>query len=31
MLRTRRFPPLRFVEETEACFVVKDSAGNKLA
>jgi len=31
MLRTRRFPQLRFVEETEACFVVKDSAGNKLA
>jgi hypothetical protein len=27
----RRFPPPWFVEELEACFVVKDSAGQKLA
>jgi hypothetical protein len=27
----RRFPPPWTVEELEACFVVKDSAGQKLA
>jgi hypothetical protein len=27
----RRFPPPWSVEETEACFIVKDSAGQKLA
>ena len=27
----RRFPPSWSVEELEACFVVKDSAGQKLA
>jgi hypothetical protein len=26
-----RFPPPRAVDELEACFVVKDSAGQKLA
>jgi hypothetical protein len=28
---TRRFPPPWSVDELEACFVVKDSAGQKLA
>jgi hypothetical protein len=28
---TRRFPPPWTVEELEACFVVKDEAGQKLA
>jgi hypothetical protein len=28
---TRRFPPPWSVEELQACFVVKDSAGQKLA
>ena len=27
----RRFPPPWSVEELEACFIVKDSAGQKLA
>jgi len=27
----RRFPPLWSIEELEACLVVKDSAGQKLA
>jgi hypothetical protein len=27
----RRFPPPRSIDELEACFVVKDSAGQKLA
>ena len=27
----RRFPPPWSVEESDACFVVKDSAGQKLA
>jgi hypothetical protein len=27
----RRFPPPWSVDELEACFVVKDSAGQKLA
>jgi len=27
----RRFPPPWSVEETDACFIVKDSAGQKLA
>jgi hypothetical protein len=26
-----RFPPPWFIEELEACFVVKDNAGQKLA
>ena len=28
---TRRFPPPWTVEELDACFVVTDSAGQKLA
>jgi hypothetical protein len=28
---TRRFPPPWSVEELEACFVVKDNGGQKLA
>ncbi len=28
---TRRFPPPWSVEELDACFVVKDHAGQKLA
>jgi hypothetical protein len=28
---TRRFPPPWTVEETEACFIVKDGSGQKLA
>ena len=28
---TRRFPPPWTVEELDACFVVMDSAGQKLA
>jgi hypothetical protein len=31
LVTTRRFPPPWSVEELEACFVVKDSAGQKLA
>jgi hypothetical protein len=31
MPQTRRFPPPWSVEELDACFVVKDSAGQKLA
>jgi hypothetical protein len=27
----RRFPPPWLIEELEACFIVKDSAGQKLA
>ena len=27
---TRRFPPPWSIEETDACFIVKDSAGQKL-
>ena len=30
-MTARRFPPPWFVEELEACFVVKDGAGQKLA
>jgi hypothetical protein len=30
-MTARRFPPPRIVDELEACFVVKDSAGQKLA
>jgi hypothetical protein len=30
-LPPRRFPPPWSVDETEACFIVKDSAGQKLA
>jgi hypothetical protein len=30
-LTARRFPPPWSVEELDACFVVKDSAGQKLA
>jgi hypothetical protein len=30
-LPERRFPPPWSVEETEACFIVKDSGGQKLA
>jgi hypothetical protein len=30
-LAERRFPPPWCVEELEACFVVKDDAGQKLA
>jgi hypothetical protein len=30
-LTERRFPPPWSVEELEACFLVKDSAGQKLA
>jgi hypothetical protein len=30
-LRDRRFPPPWSVNELEACFVVKDGAGQKLA
>jgi hypothetical protein len=29
-VRPRRFPPPWSVEETDACFVVKDSAGQKV-
>jgi hypothetical protein len=31
MPEQRHFPPLWSAEETEACFIVKDSAGQKLA
>jgi hypothetical protein len=31
MSQSRRFPPPWSVEEQPACFVVKDSAGQKLA
>jgi hypothetical protein len=30
-MRERRFPPPWSIDELEACFVVKDSAGQKLA
>ena len=30
-MNARRFPPPWSVDELEACFVVKDSAGQKLA
>jgi hypothetical protein len=30
-MASRRFPPPWSVEELEACFVVKDSGGQKLA
>ena len=30
MSAARRFPPPWSVEETEACFIVKDHAGQKL-
>jgi hypothetical protein len=30
-MQARRFPPPWSVDELEACFVVKDSAGQKLA
>jgi hypothetical protein len=30
-MKIRRFPPPWSVEELQACFVVKDSAGQKLA
>ena len=30
-MKIRRFPPPWSVEEQDACFVVKDSAGQKLA
>jgi hypothetical protein len=30
-MRTRRFPPPWSIEELEACFVVIDRAGQKLA
>ena len=30
-MHARRFPPPWSVEETAACFVVKDGAGQKLA
>jgi hypothetical protein len=30
-MHARRFPPPWSVEEQSACFVVKDSAGQKLA
>ena len=30
-VKPRRFPPPWSVEETEACFIVKDHAGQKLA
>jgi hypothetical protein len=30
-MEPRRFPPPWSVDELEACFVVKDSAGQKLA
>ncbi len=30
-MTARRFPPPWFVEELAACFVVKDSTGQKLA
>jgi hypothetical protein len=30
-MSTRRFPPPWSVEELDACFIVKDSAGQKLA
>jgi hypothetical protein len=31
MSETRRFPPPWSVDELDACFVVKDSAGQRLA
>ncbi|MFY9839763.1 MAG: hypothetical protein WAK55_25480 [Xanthobacteraceae bacterium] len=31
MRSTRRFPPPWSIEELDACFVVKDSSGQKLA
>jgi hypothetical protein len=31
MLTTRRFPPAWSVEELDACYVVKDRDGQKLA
>jgi len=31
LVTTRRFPPPWSLDELEACFVVKDSAGQKLA
>jgi hypothetical protein len=31
MMAERRFPPPWSIDELEACFVVKDSAGQKLA
>jgi hypothetical protein len=30
-METRRFPPPWSIDELEACFVVKDGAGQKLA
>jgi hypothetical protein len=30
-MQARRFPPPWSIDELEACFVVKDSAGQKLA
>ena len=30
-MTTRRFPPLWSVEETDACFIVKDHTGHSLA
>ena len=29
--QTRSFPPLRAVEETDACFIVRDANGQALA
>jgi hypothetical protein len=31
MVEARRFPPPRTVEETDACFIVRDHAGMSLA
>ena len=31
MVTSRRFPPPWSAEETDACFIVMDSAGQKLA